>query len=33
MCGRYRLSRRKQTVKEHFTSISGDPVDTTHSGD
>src|SRR5579864_1879515 len=24
MCGRYRLSRRKQIIEEHFDSISGD---------
>jgi putative SOS response-associated peptidase YedK len=24
MCGRYRLSRRKQVVEEHFDSVSGD---------
>jgi len=24
MCGRYRLSRRKQIVEEHFASVSGD---------
>jgi len=24
MCGRYRLSRRKQVVEEHFYSVSGD---------
>jgi putative SOS response-associated peptidase YedK len=24
MCGRYRLSRRKQIVEEHFDSVSGD---------
>jgi putative SOS response-associated peptidase YedK len=24
MCGRYRLSRRKQVVEEHFASVSGE---------
>jgi hypothetical protein len=24
MCGRYRLSRRKRIVEEHFDSVSGD---------
>jgi putative SOS response-associated peptidase YedK len=24
MCGRYRLSRRKQIIEEHFDSISGE---------
>jgi hypothetical protein len=24
MCGRYRLSRRKQIIEEHFDSVSGD---------
>jgi hypothetical protein len=24
MCGRYRLSRRKQIVEEHFASVSGE---------
>ena len=24
MCGRYRLSRRKQIVEEHFDAVSGD---------
>ena len=24
MCGRYRLSRRKQIIGEHFDSVSGD---------
>ena len=24
MCGRYRLSRRKQVVEEHFDSVSGE---------
>jgi len=24
MCGRYRLSRRKQIVEEHFVSVSGE---------
>jgi len=24
MCGRYRLSRRKQIVEQHFASVSGD---------
>jgi len=24
MCGRYRLSRRKQIIEEHFESVSGD---------
>jgi putative SOS response-associated peptidase YedK len=24
MCGRYRLSRRKQIIEEHFDSVSGE---------
>jgi putative SOS response-associated peptidase YedK len=24
MCGRYRLSRRKQLIEEYFASVSGD---------
>jgi hypothetical protein len=24
MCGRYRLSRRKQIIEEHFDAVSGD---------
>jgi hypothetical protein len=24
MCGRYRLSRRKQIVEEHFDAVSGE---------
>src|SRR3954471_19797351 len=26
MCGRYRLSRRKQIIEEHFDSVSGEEV-------